>query len=103
MAKKRFNGRRVNIYLPPKQEEVADQIENLSNFIQICLNMASDIMAWDILHNMDPEKYTVKHKKPIEEIFSEFNEKNPLDPLTKRRLQRKEWRQNSQKIPEILS
>lgn len=77
-------GKRVNVWIPHKQMETAAQIENLSNFFQIALDNAADIMAWAILRDVEPQKYNTGRK--VEEVIDEFNEKYPLDPLTAKRL-----------------
>jgi hypothetical protein len=63
-----------------------DEIENKSAFLQLCIDNAVDIMAWDILKKADPEQYDIPQEKPYEEIVEEFNAKHPLDPLTAKRL-----------------
>lgn len=91
-------GKRVHVYLPPHHLEIAGQIENLSGFLQICLDQASDIMAWAILNKADPKKYHARKK--LNEVIDEYNEKFPLDPLTQKR--QGKWQDPSQKIPDVL-
>lgn len=92
------SGERRHVYLPPKYLDMADQIENLSGFLQICLDQAPDIMAWAILNRHDPKKY--HPRKKMEEVVEEFNEKFPLNPLTQKR--QGKWRDPSVKIPDTL-
>lgn len=77
-------GKRVNVWIPERQLETAEQIENFSNFIQIALDNAADIMAWAILKDVDPKKYNTGRE--VGDVIDEFNAKYPLDPLTKKRL-----------------
>lgn len=94
MPKKIFSeGRRVNVWIPPKQLETAEQIDNLSQFIQIALDNAPDIMAWAILREVQPEKY--ESGKKLEDVVDEFNKKYPLDPLTAKRLNKNGTRTQS--------
>lgn len=90
-------GKRVNIYLPPKQAKIAKEIDNLSNFVQIALDNAADIMAWAILSEYDPKKYNTGRK--LEDVVDEFNAKNPPNPLTQKR--NKKWPKNSPKQREL--
>lgn len=91
-------GKRVNVWIPDRQMKTAAQIDNLSNFFQIALDGAADIMAWAILMKSDSEKYNTGRQ--IEEVVDEFNEKYPQNELTRKR--NKQWHKNSQKLPEIL-
>lgn len=99
MSKKKLEGKRVNVYIPGPQREVAVQIENLSAFIQIALDSAPDIMAWALLHDINPKVYDTGRK--LETVIDEFNEKYPLDPLTQKR--QGKWHKHSQKLPSALS
>lgn len=74
------------------------QIDNLSNFFQIALDIAPDIMAWAMLKAHDPKKYYDLHK--MEEVKDDFNEKYPLDPATAKRLGK--WQEPSPKLPDAL-
>jgi hypothetical protein len=96
--KPEVSGKRVGIYLPPQSLQIADQIENLSGFVQICLEQAPDIMAWAILNRADPKKYHARKK--MDEVVEEYNEKFPLDPLTQKR--QGKWQDPSQKLPDVL-
>lgn len=94
----RPQGKRVSVWLPPKQLKVAVQIDNLSNFFQMALDIAPDIMAWAMLREHDPKKYHQIHK--MEEVKDEYNKKYPLDPRTAKRLGK--WQEPSPKLPETL-
>lgn len=76
-------GKRVNIYLPKHSLKIAKQIDNLSEFIQLALDQAAGIMAFDIIQR---EKNLPKHKPPTPDALQRFNEDHPLDPLTAKRL-----------------
>lgn len=94
-------GKRQHVYLPPKHLEIRQDIDNFSAFVQICLEQASDIMTYAILHDVDPKKYHHKrHEESAEEVIAKFNEKYPLDELTQKRLGT--WHDPSQKIPDVL-
>ena len=84
MPKPFKSGIRISVWIPPKQRQTAIEIENLSRFFQICLDRAPDIMAWAILREVRPEMYDSGRK--LESVIDEFNKKNPLDPLTAKRL-----------------
>jgi len=92
-------GKRVNVWLPPPQLETANEIENLSRFVQLCLDNATEFMAWFILKEIDPVKY--HNVRDPEGVIEQFNEKYPLDPLTAKR--QGKWRTNSPKLPDVLS
>jgi hypothetical protein len=79
-------GRRISAWVRARNFDMWDQIENKSAFLQLCIDNAIDIMAWDILKKADPETYHVEHRASVEEIVGAFNEKHPLDPLTAKRL-----------------
>lgn len=96
------DGRRHNVYILERHAKLWKELENKSNFIQICLDNATDIMAWAILKDVDPKKYKVHHDKSSEQIQKEFNEKYPPDKLTAKRL-KKPWKEPSPKLPDILS
>lgn len=95
---KQLEGKRINIWVPGRQLEVARQIENLSQFIQLALDQAPDIMAWAILHDRHPQKYPIKRKN-MEDVVDIFNERYPLDPLTQKR--QNKWHKLSPPKPEI--
>ncbi len=88
---------RVSVYLPPKHRVIAGQIDNLSNFIQIALEQAPDIMAWAILKGYDAKKYKVRGK--LDDVIDEYNDKYPRDLEIKRK--QGLWPKPSQPPPEI--
>lgn len=90
-------GKRVCLWIPDKQMKTAVQIENLSKFLQIALDNASDIMAWAILREYDPTKYNTGRK--VEDVVDEFNEKYPHNQLTQKR--NGTWPKNSPNKPEL--
>lgn len=94
-------GKRVNIWIPDRQMQRAKDIDNLSNFIQIALDNAIDIMTWALLKKYDPKKYNIVRQETDEEIFDEFNKNYPTNELTAKRLN-KEWHKPSQKLPDVL-
>lgn len=81
-------GERRIFWLREKNRKMYNAIENKSEFINIALEAAIDIMAWDILKKMEPDVYKVERKQPVEEIIDDFNKKHPLDELTAKRLGR---------------
>lgn len=91
-------GKRVNIWIPARQMKTAAEIENLSNFFQIALDNAADIMAWAILRDVDPKRYHSNHELP--DVIDDFNKKYPLDELTQKR--NGTWHKNSPKLPDVL-
>lgn len=92
-------GKRVNVWIPARQMKTASEIDNLSNFFQIALDNAADIMAWAILRDVDPKRFQNHHELP--DVIDDFNRKYPLDELTQKR--NGTWRKNSPKLPDILS
>ena len=92
-------GRRITLWLREPQLKTHDQIENFSAFVQLAVDQAPDIMAWAILHSVDPKKYRIDKK--LEDYVDKFNEKYPQDELTQKR--QGKWRKPSQKLPDILS
>lgn len=86
----------------PRNFKMWDEIENKSAFLQLCIDNAIDIMAWDILKKMDAKTYHVEHKQPVEEILADFNKNHPLDPLTaKRKGKSTEWLKSSPNEQEL--
>lgn len=82
-------GIRVNIWIPKKHRKMWDMIENKSAFVQLCLGDSVGIMTWGILHKRDPDTYTRPvDKNPPPNIVQDFNEAFPLDPMTKKRIQK---------------
>lgn len=90
-------GKRVNVWIPDSQMKTAVQIDNLSNFFQLALDQAADIMAWAILKDKDAEKYDTGRK--IEDVKEEYNEKYPQNELTQKR--NGTWHKNSQSEREL--
>lgn len=76
-------GKRVNIYLPPHSMKIAKEIDNLSAFIQLALENAVGIMAFDIIKQ---KKGLVDKRVLTQEQLDRFNADHPLDPLTAKRL-----------------
>lgn len=91
-------GKRINVWVRPAHLARHAEIENFSAFIQICLEQAPDIMAFALLHKVDPKKYHYRAK--MEDVIDEFNEAYPLDPLTQKR--QGKWPTNSPKLPDVL-
>ena len=89
-------GKRVNVWIPNDQMKTAVQIDNLSNFFQLALSQAADIMAWAILKDQDPVKYDTGRQ--IEDVKDAYNEKYPQNELTQKR--NGTWHKNSQSAPE---
>lgn len=94
---KSYQGKRVSVWLPPESRKVAEQIDNLSGFIQLALRIAPDIMAWDIL-NREAEG-ALDTGRRLENEIDEFNKNHPVDPLTAKR--KDQWRKNSQSKSEL--
>ena len=76
-------GKRVNVYLPKHSLKIAKDIDNLSEFIQVALDQAAAIMAFDIIKK---EKGLVDKREPTPEQLERWNHDHPLDPLTAKRL-----------------
>jgi len=93
--KKYKPGRRVNIWLPDYHDNIAKDIDNLSQFFQLALEQAAGIMALDIIKR---EK-GLQQPLPTPEQTAEWNKNHPLDPLTAKR--KKQWPNtpNSQSNP----
>lgn len=90
-------GKRVNVWIPANQMKTAAQIDNLSEFIQIALDNAADIMAWAILRDIQPDRFNTGRK--LETVIDEYNEKHPQNELTQKRTGK--WPQNSPPKPEL--
>lgn len=90
-------GKRISIWLPPKQLKVANQIDNLSNFVQMALDVAPDIMAWAMLKEYDPKKFDTGKK--LDDVVDDFNKKYPQNALTQGR--KGKWQKNYQNLPEL--
>ena len=91
-------GKRVNVYIPAKQLKIAVQIDNLSQFFQIALDNAPDIMAYAILRKEAPERFET-HRK-IDDYVDDFNRLYPPNELTQKRIDKNEWPKNSPNQPE---
>lgn len=91
-----LEGIRVNVYLPAKHRKIARDIDNLSGFLQMALEQAAGIMAFDIIKR---EK-GYSQPLPTQEQYNEFNQNHPLDPLTKKR-ENKKCETSSQPKPEL--
>ena len=74
-------GKRVNIWLPEKHLKIADDIENLSQFVQIALEQAAGIMAVDIIK----QEKGLKQPLPTQEQYDRWNQDHPQNPLTQKR------------------
>lgn len=85
-------GKIVTIWLDAEHMKLWNDLRNKSAFVQLCLENAAAIMAWDILRKKNPEKYQ-DHNPPVEESIDEYNALHPLDPLTEQRLEKEptEW------------
>lgn len=75
-------GKRVNIWLPERHLKIAKDIENLSNFVQIALDQAAGIMAFDIVKKA---KGIPNQPPPTPEQLERWNKDHPQTPLTKKR------------------
>jgi hypothetical protein len=60
-------------------------LENKSAFVNLALEHAIGIMTFDILQKKDPAKYHYRQDVTTDDLLPEYNEKNPLDPLTAKR------------------
>jgi hypothetical protein len=96
---KEGKGKKVVVWLTPDVVDIYHQIENKSAFFQIALREAVGVMTWALMKEAEPEKYynTVK----LEDVIDDYNVAHPVDPLTKARQEKKNWRESSQKKPEI--
>ena len=90
-------GRRVNIWLPEYHDNIAKDIDNLSQFVQMALEQAAGIMALDIIK----QEKGLKQPLPTPEQYERWNKDHPLNPLTAKR--EKKWpnTQTSPKKPEL--
>ena len=92
-------GIRANVWIHPRHVKLWKEIENKGGFVNMALDDAIGVMTMAILRKENPEKYTIK-TKTAEDYLPEFNEKFPLDPLTKKRLN-KQWPANSPRTQEL--
>ncbi len=90
-------GKRVNVWIPAHQMKLAQDIDNLSEFFQIALDNAADIMAWAILRDVEPQRFNTGRK--VEDVIDEYNKQHPLNELTQKR--QGTWHNNSPKTPEL--
>lgn len=91
-------GKRVNIWLPEKHLKIADDIENLSQFVQIALEQAASIMAFDIIKQA---KGITKQDPPTPEQYERWNSDHPQNPLTQKRENEKCSTPTSASKPEL--
>jgi hypothetical protein len=91
-------GVRKNIYYLGRQHKIVNQIDNFSEFIQIAIDMAADIMAWAMLKDIDPKKYNTGRK--LEDHIDAFNAAHPQNKLTQRRTGK--WPKRSANIQDLL-
>ena len=96
-SKKTKPGRRVSIWLPAESDKIAKDIDNLSHFVQLALDQAAGIMAFDIIK----QEKGLPTKTPTPEQLDRWNADHPLDPLTAKRM--KKWPNTpiSHKKPEL--
>jgi hypothetical protein len=92
-------GKRVSVSLLERHLKIWNDLENKSEFVQLCLENAVDIMTWDILKKEDPETFHIE-QPPIEEVIPHYNDKHPLNKLTAQRLGKETWPKNSVKPQE---
>lgn len=97
--KYRQKKKRVCVSISGQHLKIASQIDNFSAFVQLALDNAADIMAWDILKNVDPEIYHGNAR--MEDVIDQFNALHPQNELTQKR--NGTWHKPSAKLPEILS
>lgn len=88
-------GKRVNIYLPPSAQAIAKDIDNLSEFVQVALDQAAAIIAFDIIK----QKKNLTSPAATEEQIEQWNIDHPLDPLTAKRLGKEKQWPNTQPSP----
>lgn len=74
-------GKRVNIWLPERHLKIARDIENLSQFVQISLDQAASIMAFDIVK----QAKGLTQDPPTQEQYDRWNKDHPQNPLTQKR------------------
>lgn len=96
-SKKTRPGRRVSIWLPAEHDKISKDIDNLSHFVQLALEQAVGIMAFDIIK----QKKGLPSKAPTQEQLDRWNADHPLDPLTAKRKNKWPNTQPSPKKPEL--
>lgn len=82
--KKPSASKRVNVYIHGDNMKTAEEIDNLSEFFNLALILAADLMAWAILQKHDPLTYY--STKKTKELVDKYNKKYPLDSRTAKRL-----------------
>lgn len=93
-------GKRVCLWIPATQMKTAAEISNLSNFLQIALDNAADIMTWAILKDVQPKRFDTGRK--MEDVVDDFNKKYPPNALTQKRIEKQQqWPKNSPKQPDL--
>lgn len=90
-------GKRINIWLPSKHVKIAKDIDNLSQFVQMSLEQAAGVMAWDIIK----QEKGLQDAPPTPEALERWNKDHPLDPLTAKRKNVKCSTPNSQSKQEL--
>lgn len=78
-----MTGKNVLIYLPKRHQKIAKDIDNLSNFVQLALEQAASIMAFDIIKK---HKGIESQPPPTQDALDQWNRDHPLNELTQRRL-----------------
>lgn len=87
----------VTVAIRPPQKRLWDQLENKSAFIQLCLDNAVGIMAWDILRKGG---YPEPKRPPKAKVVRTYNLLNPLPDYKTRFANLKELpRENSPTKP----
>lgn len=84
----------THISLPKRYKPIIAEIENFSKFVQIALDQAAGIMAWDLIKKEKGYKDTEK----LDDVKDEYNRAHPLNDLTKQRIKPSE---SSPKTPEL--
>lgn len=97
--KSRRPGKIVTFYLDSAQAQTWKELRNKSAFVNLALEQAAGIMAWDMLKRQAPEKYQDTNP-PMEELIDDYNQLHPLDRLTQARKD-KQWPKNSATSPEL--
>lgn len=85
---------RKQIVLPNRQREIVDGIDNFSAFVQLAVDNAAGIMAWDAIKRQKG----VEDQEKIEDELPGFNAAHPQNDLTKQRIKPSE---NSPSKPEL--
>lgn len=80
--KRPVNWFRKNISLPERQREVVESIPNFSKFVQLAIDNAAGLMAWDAIKR---EK-GLQDKEKLEDELPVYNKNNPVNKLTATRM-----------------